>query len=80
MYIIWLYVRTLYYSTVCTLYVPPHPHLSNRLIIFQPPQSISLLAYLYANVGSHTPSHTPTLVLAPLSVIDNWQSELTRYE
>ncbi len=41
-----------------------------------PLQSISLLAHFYAK-GS---SHTPTLVLAPLSVIDNWQSELTRYE
>ena len=44
--------------------------------LFSPyPQAISLLVYKSANEGCNG----PYLVLSPLSVVRNWESELTRY-
>ena len=38
-------------------------------------QSISLLVYLCGNMGCQG----PFLVLSPLSVLNNWETELTRF-
>lgn len=50
-------------------------HVACLLLLPSPPQAISLLVYMSGKEGCHG----PYLILCPLSVVQNWKSELARY-